>query len=310
MTPLDADVAEFLAAIRAQGAPPLYELSVTDAREQLAAASLQCAPAAPEIPHEDRVITGKNADLPIRVYRPQEDMAGPLILFIHGGGWAMGSVETHDAVARTICAGVGAMLVSVDYGLAPEHPFPAGLEDCVAALVWCDQHRRDDQALIVMGDSAGANLAAALCLHARDTGGPDIAGQVLAYPCVDLSEQADYASRATFGDGSYFLGQGDIDWLRGMYFVDSADAQSPMASPMLAPSLADLPQALIVTASHDPLRDEGLAYHQRLVESGVPSRHLRCEGTIHGFLSFAGVFASGHEGLEKIIDWLRTLRNH
>lgn len=310
MMPLDPDVTEFLADMQSLGAPPLHELSVSNAREQLAAASIQCAPIAPEVHFEDLMIERTGANLPVRIYRPPAAEGGALILFIHGGGWALGSVATHDAIARTICAGADATLVSVDYRLAPEHPFPAGLEDCIAALDWCDRQRRANQPLIVMGDSAGANLAAALTLHARDEGGPRIDVQILIYPCVDLSEQASYGSRTAYGDGAYFLGREDIAWLRGMYLGDTGDARNPMASPILAQSLANLPQALLLTASHDPLSDEGAAYHDRLLRAGVRSSHLRFDGTIHGFLSFAGILSSGREGLQKIIGWLRALPDH
>lgn len=304
MTRLDPDVAAFLADMRNSEAPPLWELPVAEARRQLAAASLQFAPSAPDVDSEDLSIAGKDAAVPIRLYRPAGKEKGSLVLLIHGGGWALGDVTTHDAIARIVAAEACATVVSVDYRLAPEHPFPAGFDDCVAALAWCDGQRLADQPLVVMGDSAGANLAAALALHARDAKGPRIDAQILVYPCVDLSETAPYASRATYGDGSYFLGQKDIEWLRGMYLADAGEVANPFVSPMLAQSLAGLPRSLIVTAGHDPLCDEGKAYHHRLVEAGVPSFNLHRDGSIHGFLSFAGVLASGHDALQRIVGWL------
>jgi acetyl esterase len=308
MAGLDPDVAALLDSMQAAGAPPLWSLSLAEAREQLAAATAQLAPETPHVDSQDLMIAGAPAAVPIRIYRPGRNV-GQMVLLIHGGGWALGSIETHDAIAHAIAAGADATVVSVDYRLAPEHPFPAGFHDCIAALAWCDRQRLPGQSLVVMGDSAGANLAAALALHARDNQGPRIDAQILIYPCVDLTASPPYASRTAYGGGEYFLGQQDIDWLRGMYLADAADTENPCVSPMRAESLSGLPQALIVTAGHDPLCDEGLAYHRRLAGAGVPSQRLHFGGTIHGFLSFAGALSSGRDALARIIDWLSIIRN-
>lgn len=308
MTGLDPDVAALLDTMRASGAPPLWTLPVAEARRQLSAATAQMAPEAPEVDSRDLSIPGDGTDVAVRVYG-DADAKGPMLLLIHGGGWALGGIETHDAIARAVSAGADATVVSVEYRLAPEHPFPAGFNDCVAALSWCDAQRRPGRPLVVMGDSAGANLTAALTLHARDNGGPRIDAQVLVYPCVDLTDAPLYASRAAYGGGDYFLGQQDIGWLRGMYLTDAAETQNTFASPMLAESLAGLPQALVVTAGYDPLCDEGLAYHRRLQEAGVASVSHHYAGTIHGFLSFAGILSSGRDALARIIAWLPTIRS-
>jgi len=307
MAGLDPDVAALLDTMRAAGAPPLWSLSITEARQQLAIATAQLAPEAPHVASEDLTIAGDGASVPIRIYRADRDGAGPMVLLIHGGGWALGSIETHDAIARAIAAGTDATVVSVDYRLAPEHPFPAGFNDCVAALAWCDMQRFPGQSLVVMGDSAGANLTAALTLHARDNQGPRMDAQILIYPCVDLTTSPPYVSRTQYGGGEYFLGQQDIDWLRGMYLADAADTGNPFVSPMLAENLGGLPQALIVTAGYDPLCGEGLAYHRRLSDAGVPSSNLHFGGAIHGFLSFAGALSSGRDALARIIDWLSAI---
>lgn len=304
MTGLDSDVAALLDSMQASGAPPLWSLSIADARQQLAAATAQLSPEAPLVASEDLTIAGGGADVPIRIYRPDRNGKGPMVLLIHGGGWALGSIETHDAIARTIASGADATVVSVEYRLAPEHPFPAGFNDCIAALAWCEAQCLPGQSLVVMGDSAGANLAAALTLHVRDNHGPRIDAQILIYPCVDFTTSAPYVSRKQYGGGEYFLGQQDLDWLRGMYLTDAAETRNPFVSPMLAESLGGLPQALIVTAGHDLLCGEAQAYHRRLSEAGVPSRNLHFGGAIHGFLSFAGALASGRDALARTIDWL------
>lgn len=304
---LDPDVAAVLESMRASGAPPLWTLSVAEARQQLAAATAELAPQAPHIPSEDLTIAGDGADVPIRIYRSDRNGKGPMVLLIHGGGWALGSIETHDAIARTIAAGADATVVSVDYRLAPEHPFPAGFNDCVTTLAWCDVQRLPGQSLVVMGDSAGANLTAALTLHARDNHGPRIDAQMLIYPLVDLTVSPPYVSRTQYGGGEYFLGQQDIDWLRSLYLTDATDTRNPFVSPMLADNLRGLPPALIVTAGYDPLCGEGLAYHRRLSGAGVPSSNLHFGGAIHGFLSFAGAFASGRDALARTVDWLRVI---
>lgn len=304
---LDRDVAVLLDTMRASGAPPLWNLSIAEARQQLAAATAQFAPEAPHVASEDLTIAGDGTAVPIRIYRPDRNGKGPIVLLIHGGGWALGSIETHDAIARAVAAGADATVVSVDYRLAPEHPFPAGFNDCVTTLAWCDMQRLPGQSLVVMGDSAGANLAGALTLHARDNPGPRMDAQILIYPLVDLTTSPPYVSRTQYGGGEYFLGQQDIDWLRGMYLADAADTGNPFVSPMLADNLGGLPQALIVTAGHDPLCGEGLAYHRRLSDAGVPSRNLHFGGAIHGFLSFAGALASGRDALAQTIDWLSAI---
>ena len=307
MARLDPDVAALLDTMRASGAPPLWNLSIAEAREQLATATAQLAPEAPHVASEDLMIAGDGAAVPVRIYRPDRNGEGPMVMLIHGGGWALGSIETHNAIARAIAAGADATVVSVDYRLAPEHPFPAGFDDCMTALAWCEMQRLPGQSLVVMGDSAGANLAAAVTLHARDNHGPRIDAQILIYPCVDLTPSAPYVSRKQYGGGEYFLGQQDIDWLRGMYLADAADTENPFVSPMLAENLRGLPQALIVTAGYDPLCGEGLAYHRRLSEAGVPSRNLHFGGAIHGFLSFAGVLVSGRNALARTINWLSAI---
>ena len=214
-------------------------------------------------------------------------------------------------MARYYCAHGGVIVVSVDYRRSPEHKFPAAVDDCFAALSWAaghgDELGGDTTRIAVTGDSAGGNLAAVVSLLARDCGGPVIAAQILAYPVVDMHLDADYASRTKFGDGDYFLSRNDMAWLTDMYLERPDQADDVRASPMLAEDLSGLAPALILTAGHDPLADEGRAYGERLKAAGVPVEHVCFEGTIHGFLSFAGALDAGKQGLARVARRLADL---
>jgi acetyl esterase len=303
----------------ATGAPPLHELPLPGARAALAELSRTMGGSAEEVgATEDRSVPGPAGPVPVRIYRPAtaSGRRPPVLLLFHGGGFALGDIETHDTMARYYCNHAGVVVVNVDYRRSPEYPFPAGVEDCYAVLQWAADRGADigaDPARIaVTGDSAGGNISAALCLATRERRGPPIAFQALAYPAVDLTPGAAsaYPSRAAFGGGEYFLSAKDIAWVTDMYFTDAArDSQNPLASPMLAPDLSGLPQALIITAGLDPLLDEALAYHRRLVQNGIASEYRCFEGTIHGFLSFAGVLDAAREGLSLIANRVRQALN-
>lgn len=304
----DAQTRVLLEGMAASGAPPLYEMAVNDARAALKALTLSVdAPFTDVAEVDERDIPGADSPVNVRVYRPGAGAGdlSPLLLLCHGGGYALGDLDTHDHVARFLCSRGGVVVVSVDYRLAPEHKFPAGVEDAYAALCWASSNAgelgADAARIAVGGDSAGGNFSAALCLMAMQRGGPPIALQVLAYPAVDQSLHADYPSRTRFGGGEYMLSQKDIEWLSGMYFTDQArEGNDLRASPMLAEDLRGLPPALIITAGFDPLRDEGEAYARRLREAGVAVEYHCFEGTIHGFLSFSGALDAGVKGLELI----------
>lgn len=313
MRTLDAQTQALLDSMRAQGAPALCELPVGEAREALAALSRTLGPA-PQSVHEieDRRISGPAGEIPVRLYWPRPVGAEeplPIVLHYHGGGYMAGDLDSHDGIARWYCRHADAIVVAVDYRLAPEHRFPAAVEDAYAALRWAAEHALDigaeGERVAVTGDSAGGNLSAVVCQLAAARGGPEVAFQALVYPAVDLAPDADYASRREFAEG-YFLTARDIEWLTGLYFDDVAEqARDPRASPMRAASLAGLPPALVVTAGFDPLRDEGRAYAERLAAAGVAVEHRCFDGAIHGFLSFAGVLDVGREALALVADRLR-----
>jgi acetyl esterase len=282
----DPDVQSFLRLYNALDAPELHEVSPRRARELFE----EFAAVAPDIPLEtveDRTVAGPGGEIPVRVYDPREESGQtPLVLFFHGGGFAVGSVDTHDGPCRKLAVETGYPVVSVDYRLAPEHPFPAGLRDCYATLEWvadnADELDGDPDRLVVAGDSAGGNLATATALLARDRDGPDIAAQVLVYPVTGNAPETD--SYETNAEG-YFLTADLVDWYRQLYFEDDIDEGNVYARPRLCRDLSGLPPATVLTAGFDPLRDDGAAYAQRLADDGVPVSYHNFPGQIHGFFN-------------------------
>ena len=235
----------------------------------------------------DRTIDGPHGSIPLRIYTPMGEAPFPVVIFFHGGGFVQGSIESHDHMARQFALKLEAVVVSVAYRLAPEHPFPAGHDDCYAATCWAAQNASeingDATRLIVAGDSAGGNMAATVSLRARDEGQPFIALQILIYPSTlmfgDTAE-----SRQQF-DG-YILSEADMRTYHDWYIADTGQGDNPYASPLLAPDLSQLPPAYVVTAGMDPLRDQGKAYADRLREAGVPVVYRNAEGMLHAFMAF------------------------
>lgn len=241
---------------------------------------------------EDREIPGPGGTLPVRIYTPKTGAFLPVVVYFHGGGWFMGDLDTHDVVCRKLAIASSSIVVAVDYRLAPEHPFPAAVDDAYAAVAWASGNAGgfggDPARIAVAGDSAGGTLAAVVSLLARDRGGPAIAAQVLFYPATDLSA-FDTQSHRDFAEG-YYLTRRYLEIFRSLYAPDPKDWMDPRISPLLAASLAGLPSAVVVTAGFDPLRDEGEAYASRLAASGVPVVRKRCDGIIHGFLTLDRLF--------------------
>lgn len=311
---LDFDTATILRKMAESGAPPLYELSVEEARDALKAATLAMDIPKPDVQTvEDRNVPGALGDIPVRIYWPPEQESEPapgIVLLFHGGGFVLGDLDTHDSMSRYYAREGGVIIVSVDYRLAPEHRFPAGIEDCYAVLEWVAHNAGDlggDPARIVLtGDSAGGNAAAVVCQLARSRGGPAIRRQILVYPVVDLRLHDEYESRRLYGNGEYFLSGKDLEWLIDLYLSKPLDATDTRASPILCEDFEGLPDALIITAGYDPLRDEGMAYARRLREAQVPVQYTCFEGTIHGFMSFAGAIGAGREGLAIVAADLRA----
>jgi acetyl esterase len=310
--PLDTPTRDLLDAMRA-GGKPICEQTVDEARETVRTASAQLAGHRVDV-HAvvDRAIPGPAGDITVRIYSPRAPSRGPspIVLHYHGGGFVCGDLDTHDAVARYYCRHADAIVVSVDYRRPPEHRFPAAVDDSYAALCWAvDQAASfggNPGRVAVTGDSAGANLSAVMCQLAKLRSRPAVAFQALLYPVVDLSPAAPFVSREKFGGGDYFLSNRDMEWFASLYLSDvPAQVKDPRASPLLAPDLAGLPPALVVTAGFDPLRDEGKAYADRLAADGVPVEYRCFESTIHAFASFGGAIPAGNEALALVASRLR-----
>lgn len=242
-------------------------------------------------------------EVPVRVYTPEGEGPFPVVTFFHGGGWVIGDLESHDALCRHLVVESGCVVVSVDYRLAPEHPFPAAVEDAYAATTWVAENRtavNGNGNLAVMGDSAGGNLAAVVSLMARRRDGPDIDHQVLVYPAVDAREDRPSWDQNKEG---YYLVTEDMDWFADCYFGSDVHEPNPWAFPMEAESHEALPPATVVTAGFDPLRDEGIAYAEMLEADGVPVTHRNYDDMIHGFLTMLAPPADlsvAHEAVETL----------
>ncbi|MDO8210322.1 alpha/beta hydrolase [Conexibacter sp. CPCC 206217] len=267
----------------------------SDERSKILIASYYDTPPEPAEVFE-RSVPVEGGEIVVRVYRPHGEGPFPGHLYIHGGGFWLGSLESCDNPCREICVGAGAVVVSVAYRLAPEHPFPTPPEDCYAALLWLHEHADelgvDPRALSVGGESAGGNLAAVVALMARDRSGPSLALQVLGIPVCDLTMSQ--PSVQEFGEG-YLLRRAGMADYADHYLSEPEDAQHPYASPLFAQDLSELPPALVMTMEFDPLRDEGEAYARRLVEAGVPTRHMRWSGHVHGSALFSKLPGSARE---------------
>ncbi|MDQ2723476.1 MAG: alpha/beta hydrolase [Actinomycetota bacterium] len=297
---IDPELAGLLAAVPLPdfGGADLDPLAMRQGMEDVAA----MIPVNIEVEHiEDSVADG----VPVRIYRPASETPLPIVVFIHGGGFVVGSVRTHDALARRIAGDAGALVVSVDYRLAPEHPFPAAVEDCWTALQWVGDHAAElggePGRLAVAGDSAGGNLAAVLTHLARDAGGPALEFQLLFYPVT--SEHHNWPS-ITENAEAPVLTKRAIEYFAAQYGGDGTEA-SVRSAPALAESFTGLPPALVATAGYDPLRDDGEAYAALLERDGVPVTMRRFEDMVHGFASFDGVVPATTAAVDECLAVLR-----
>jgi acetyl esterase len=287
--------------------PPLYTMSLTEARAA-DLASIRDSGGAPEPVHEiaDLKITGPGGELPLRLYRPASERPLPALLYFFGGGWVLGTIDTADGVSRSLANSTGALVAVVGYRLAPEHPFPAAIDDCYAAVRWVAEHSgeigADPARLAVGGDSAGGNLAAGVALRAR-ADGPALAGQLLVYPNTDQLAD-DESMRAA--DDPFLFNRHSVAWYRQHYLASPGDAASPLASPLRAESLAGLPPALVITAEYDPLRDQGEAYARRLADDGVQVELSRFPGMAHGFFTMAGTVDASRAAIAQAASQLRA----
>ena len=291
---------------KAAGLPPIQTVAVAAIRAGDVARYSFGAPLEPVGSVEDRDIEGPRGALRVRIYRPDGVDGRPVVVFFHGSGFVICSIETHDAMCRQVCRRAGVVVVSVDYALAPEQRFPAAPDDAFAATRWVAAHARgfggDPARLAVMGDSAGANLAAVVTLRARDEGGPSIRAQVLIYPVTDhySVQRPSYSERGT-GCG---LTRDGMMWFWDHY-VDAAAGGDPWVSPMRAATLRGLPPAYVVTGEYDVLRDEGVAYADRLAAEGVAVARVHYGDMNHGFLNWVGLVDRSGEAMDAACGWLR-----
>jgi acetyl esterase len=263
---------------------------------------------APDVVTEERVLAGYDGaahTIPLRIYRPRTNGPWPVVVYLHGGGFVVGSVECYAAHCRSLCDRADAVLVSVDYRLAPEHPFPAGSDDCLAAVRWtadaCEELGSDGR-LVVAGDSAGGNLTAVTALRARDEGGPPLSLQVIVYPCLDPSCSTESHDRNGRG---HLLTTDTMRWFWSHYLGDGTAPDDPYVDPRCAPSLEGLPPAVVVTAEYDPLRDEGAEYARLLGESGVAVDYVDEPGMVHGYFSMFAVSPRAVEATERVAAAIR-----
>jgi acetyl esterase len=304
--PVHPEAQQLLAALEAAGLPPFEHMTVPQAREATKGfIDLQGEPE--EIATEDRTIPGPAGEIPIRVYTPAGEGPKPVIVYFHGGGWVIGELDTVDNPLRRIANRTGAVVVSVDYRLAPEHVYPAAFDDSYAATAWVAEHAAelggDPERIAVGGDSAGGNLAAAVAIAARDRQGPRLAAQLLIYPVTDFDFTTE--SYEQNGEG-YLLTKGSMQWFWAHYLGAQDLGKDPYACPARADDLAGLPPAFVATAEFDPLRDEGEAYAANLRIAGVDVTAKRYDGMLHGFAWTLGATPSG----AALIDDLAAAFSH
>jgi acetyl esterase len=304
--PLAATARAWLDQMDAAGVPPAHTLPLPQFR-QMARAMVAMRPAPLPVGRvEDRLLPGPGGRLAVRLYWPDAPAPHRMLVYAHGGGFVRGDLDTHDPVCRVLCATAQCLVVSVDYRLAPEHPFPAALEDCLFATRWTQTHaavlRGDARRLFVAGDSAGGNLAAMVCLRAREARNLPIQGQMLFYP-VTAHYDPPTPSYLEFAEG-HFLTRDAMRWFIDLYL---GPATSPVdAFPLAAATLRNLPPALVITAECDPLRDEGRAYSDRLRAAGVVSEYRCIDGMLHGFMSHSDLHPQARDAMREACVWIRS----
>ena len=286
--------------------PPVHTLTPADARSMYRDRRAYTQPDPPAVAEVLNLHT--DGAVPLRLYRPLGLGVQPVLVYFHGGGWTIGDLDTHDVLCRQLCAAAGVVVVAVDYRLAPEHPFPAAVDDCVAATRWVRREATalgvDGTRVAVGGDSAGGNLAAVVALSLRDAGDAALAAQLLIYPATD--QRAITASHTTNGQG-YLLTSDSVAYFRGCYVADAAQWTDWRVSPLLAADFTRLPPALVLTAGYDPLRDEGLQYADALSAAGGKVQYVCFERQVHGFITMGRVLDEANSAIALCASVLRQV---
>lgn len=308
--PFDPQVQQFLQEQAAQGALPVHKLSVAEARAQQNLSTADDAPRDAVAAMTMRMLPTPDGEIPARIYTPSGVGPFPVLVYIHGGGWVLCSLDTHDRECRALCRRAQYVVVSVDYRLSPEHKFPGPIYDCLAALRWvlvnAGELNGEPDRVVIGGDSAGGNLTAAVTLLVREQGVGPLAGQLLIYP-VTQHYSAALASYATYAEG-YGLTRDEMIWFWEHYLQRPEQANDPLASPLRAADLAGLPPALVQLAELDVLHDEGEHYARRLQAAGVPTQVICYPGMIHGFVNMSAVLDGGQRTLDDAAAWLRNIQ--
>lgn len=292
-----------------QGAPDFADLPPDECRAFFRdfLAMVDAAPA--PVDHEDRSIPGPDGDLTVRIYTPREGSAPrPLLMYFHGGGWVIGGLDEYHGVCSNLCEKTGCVVVNVDYRLAPEHRFPAAIEDCYGALQWATDNAAeigvDPARIAVAGDSAGGTMATVTTILARDRGGPGIGTQVLVYPGA-APRSSGYPSYEQYGEG-YLLTTRSMRWFREHYWGGPEPMDDFRAAPLLADDLSGLPPALVIIGTYDPLRDEGIDYAEKLLVAGTQAVVTEYAGMMHGFFSMSGVLDAAKQAVDQAASAVRN----
>src|SRR6202521_2242059 len=310
---LDPDAGFVFKAFQEAGRPAYETVSPAEAREFYLQARLVTNPEPPELKSvQPLAVPSPAGSIPARIYTPlklrEANGFAPCLVFFHGGGWVIGNLDSHDVVCRKLADEGQLIVISVDYRLAPEHKFPAAVDDAIAATKWIARNARDlgidASRLSVGGDSAGGNLAAVVAISARDGNGPAIAGQLLIYPAIDFAMTHPSHSEP---ETSILLTHSVIRWFRDHYLNGAADVHDWRASPARARTLIGLPPAYVLTAGADPLRDEGDEYAHRLKEAGVPVTYRTFPGQFHGFFTMGKLLQQANVAASEIGVWLKAL---
>jgi acetyl esterase/lipase len=310
---LDPDAAAVYKAFQEAGRPPYETVGPVKARELYLAARPVANPEPPELESVGPVsIPAPHGAIPARIYTPKKlrktDGLAPCLVFYHGGGWVIGDLDSHDVVCCKLAHEGELIVISIDYRLAPEHKFPAAVDDAITAVKWLAANAKqlgiDAGSLMVGGDSAGGNLAAVVTLAARDGDGPKLAGQVLIYPAT---ESARKHPSHTEPETSILLTHSVTKWFYDCYLSGPDDIDNWQASPARAKTLAGLPPAYVLTAGADPLRDEGDEYAARLKEAGVPVTYRHFPGQFHGFFTMGKLLQQANVAASDIASWLKAL---
>lgn len=304
--PLDEDTGRLLEDLRRAGIKPTHQLSPEEARANLKRRrAMDTTAPIPMVSVDESSVPTASGAVRVRIYRPSKGGELPILLYMHGGGWVTGDLDTQDFHCRTFAQGASCLVVSIDYSLAPETRFPTAAEECYAVLRWAAENATalggDSSRIAIAGPSAGGNLAAAVALMARDRGGPPLVFQMLIYPVLDFSyETPSYRENAR----GFLLEKEDMQWYWAQYLASPDDGSHPYASPGRSPDLRGLPPAYIATAEFDPLRDEGEAYAERLLAAGVPVSLRRHAGLIHGFFGMTSAVPAARAAVDQAVEAL------